>query len=235
MLQTTLGEGEMSFQEWILLLSPWLALLGLILWDSHSERTTKIVVAEKGNYERALVVWTAVLGFSTIALVAATTISALILHRTDDAIHRQLEVLERDEQPYVGLAGEMSDPEYDSKMGRIFWNFSFRNSGRRAANGFSIKKYMKINEGKFSELPSVLAQSGSLGPNESLFLTVFSEPVTLAQFQTLLKQKQGITALVEFKYTDPLGRQLSSAFCVAYDPMAIGILNPDVCKGEIGR
>jgi hypothetical protein len=71
---------------WIVLLSPWLALLAYILWEARDKN-----LDEKHRYESALVNWTKVLGLSTVLLVGATAYSAHVLNVTDHTLRETLE------------------------------------------------------------------------------------------------------------------------------------------------
>jgi hypothetical protein len=185
------------------------------------------------GYPCALANWTRILGISTIGLVGATILNAYVLHKTDEAIHRSLEVLERDEQPYVGLTS-VEGPFFDSVSNQLYWNFHYQNLGKRAAIKLSIGKFMKLAGEKFQEIPRGEGTLNFLGPNESAYTSLIRENVTPEQFESLMGTEEGFTGLIEFKYTDPLNRQLSTAFCAARNPNdTVGMLNAETCKSEL--
>lgn len=217
---------------WMVLLSPWVALAGLIIWDTKTKRTTVVVIAEKASFEQALVNWTRVLGVSTVALVCATLLTAVVLHRTDEAIHRQLEVMERDEEPQIDFN---IHPKPEFFEGRLAWSGDIRNSGKRSANNFSIRKYLKIGAGRFFELRSSEPGTDDMPPGANSLITAFSLPITELEANRVVEE--GIVrAFFEFTYTDRQGRGHKSSYCLEYNgKSAPGLMSSDTCRSEIAR
>jgi hypothetical protein len=223
--------------ELLVLLSPWLALMALIVWDS-TKRPIKIVVASKRRFDRALVNWTRVLSISTVGLVVATIVSAVILYRTDEAIHQQLQVLERDEQPYVQLTSDIAPPEFrvmDRNEGFVYWPIQFVNEGKRPATQFSIRKFIKVGDGKFNDKEGVYDGTRYLEAHvPGVFNIVDNGKISADRFQELMKQDKGIIAFVEFTYSDPIERKHKTEFCLAhFNDDTIIFLDPKDCKKEL--
>jgi hypothetical protein len=124
------------------LVSPWLALLALALWDVR-DRDPK----SERRYERALVNWTKVLGLSTACLVAATVYSAVILNETDHTLKDTLESSGRAwiapralvfiEQPTIGKP-------FHLKM-------NYENTGKEPARDILFNH--KVEIGKLIDMP----------------------------------------------------------------------------------
>jgi hypothetical protein len=225
--------------EWLLLLSPWAALITLVLWDSRAKprRPSSMLdeppyVDDKHRYEKALADWTKLLSLSTIALVAATIINAYILHQTDDAIHRQLEVMQREQEPLITVAAEQSGrPLYDPALKQISWNFVLRNVGKGIARQLYRDEAMIPVGQLFTDVgPLEFVFPGG----ESLF-TIYSREVDANQAADLLGGDK-LAAMVSFRYVDALDQMHVTAFCWGFEPkMALVLLLPADCKKRLGQ
>jgi hypothetical protein len=67
-------------RDWLCLLSPWLAFVGLIIWDTREKQTWRTSLKEP------LTLFTAILALGTVALASVAVLQWLTLEKTDHTL-----------------------------------------------------------------------------------------------------------------------------------------------------
>ncbi|MGJ4952400.1 hypothetical protein [Bradyrhizobium sp. HKCCYLS20291] len=201
----------MTILEAILLMSPWAGLLGLIMWDVNRAQKPTPKDDERSRNERVLANWTRILGLSTILLFIATLFSAFILHQTDNAIHRQMELAERDAEPYISVVdlGTTGQPYYLNN--RLNWNFRLKNLGKGLARDIYITK-QAVSGAKIVDTDAL----EFMFQGDFTDITVWSEPIDRVEFDRLMASDAGVWVWIQLDYRDNFdGKAHSNFFCFA--------------------
>jgi hypothetical protein len=148
------GEGKVaiggSVRDWFCLLSPWLALIGLIVWDTREKGTWRT------KWKEPLALFTAILAFATVALVWVAKLQWNTLEKTD-------ETLRAGQRAFVFLENIQMNQQPALPQGFI-WYFvpNLRNNGTTQTKNLTTRLTCE-----FSPQPSKVGVRHSLlGPKQ---------------------------------------------------------------------
>jgi hypothetical protein len=152
----------------------------------------------------------------------------------------QLDMMERDQQPYVSITDNIDPPTFSAiagMNGQIRWSFRFTNSGKGTARDLTIGNFMSLGTGPFKRSFGAEGrpiQLDELAAGRTSYFTTASLPVfSQGQFDSLKMVDGGISVFIEFKYFDYLGKSHETAVCPALLASgAIARADPANCKKQ---
>jgi F0F1-type ATP synthase membrane subunit c/vacuolar-type H+-ATPase subunit K len=222
------------------------ALLGIGIGLLYSSLNKKHPNQNQGNADNATLVkaskktatatiWIAI---AAVATFAAAIGQAIIFNHQLGVMQRQLDVMERDQMPYVAITGLTGLPEY--REGVIWWTYHYTNFGKGRAVSVKIFPYIKVGVGEqFKWEPGKDRKPGFVGDiqqGKDDFGTIKSGPITQDYFNQLIKTDLSISLLLEFEYlteTGETGKSIRRADCLSrIASSSMGILNSEDCEKQ---
>lgn len=201
--------------------------------SDEAERET-----EHRQNERALVRWTRAVAFLTGGLVFVGIITGYIFKRQLDVMKGQLDAMERDQRPFLGLVGPdiphlvKLPAGSQQQLQKVAWSWQYANFGKSVAKAVAADQFMKLADGPFVRVNLNHAASGDVPPGKINYGTAISlNVVDDNEFARLMGLDGGIAVLVELEYFDEPGQRYTNAFCLTHLATgAAGLLNPADCK-----
>ena len=178
----------------------------------------------------------------TLLLVIVGGVQWCTLHDTDTSIRgqlnvmqRQLDAMERDQIPYVYVTDHIEPPVFDISKGRISWNWPYANLGKGRAVDMTADSFMRLGKEKFRHSPTVTGPGygGDLPTGKENFATTASAPIGQEEAVNLLQTDDGVSLLLEFRYSDITGKTFQTDICFAHlKNRVLRILNPKECEKQ---
>ena len=117
-------------------------------------------------------------------------------------------------RPYIWLAKRQGAPEFGPENGVIMWNWWTANYGKLPALNVRFSTAMKLGSGEFEGDPRPWI-GAPLNPNDEHFATVYSHPgIKRREFEELMNADRGITIRGTISYSDVLGGEYETIFCL---------------------
>jgi hypothetical protein len=192
---------------------------------------------EEVTNDSLLVKWTKAVAFLTGGLVFVGIITAFIFSWQLHVMQRQLDAMERDQRPFMGLTDNLDPPHFRKgadDTGQIIWNWKYTNFGRGVAYKFAFNQFIKVGNGPYVA-PfgwKTIAFGGDMPPGKINFSSAISPPgIKESEFIRLMGLDKMIGVLVEFEYFDGAERKQTGSFCMSHLATgAISFPNPADCK-----
>lgn len=167
----------------------------------------------------AMALFTFVLMFYAIRQWEVSRESLRVAH---DANRQSREHFQQDQRPYVWLTNNLGSPECVSGQKsaqdcQIIWSWHFTNYGKTPARDLRFTQMINFGENVL-EKPRMfdkISIGAPLPPNKDDFSTALSEvKINRAEFARLLNTEQSILVSGRLNYTDGLGGQYETGFCL---------------------
>ena len=229
-----------AYQEWIF------RHVGDVKRKFHERRTKKKNESPQDKAARRTANATVAIAIFTVVAVVVGGLQWRALHDTDEkigkqivALNRQLDLMEADQRPYLGITENLKFPEFrpqPSNESYIVWTWEFGNFGKGLAKNISYDQYIKVGDGPYKRSHSEVKArfAGDIAPAKTAYSTVRSQPgFTQEQFTALAGRESGIGLLVEMHFFNESGHQFHNAFCLEkLANLAVALRDPATCKKE---
>ena len=176
-------------------------------------------------------VWIAIFTFVTVCVAVSTY---FVLNGQLKVMQRQLDAMERDQEPYVSIVDKIDPPTYVPIDNQIRWDWHFTNSGKGTAHDLKIEHFISIDSGPFRHSAQISGpvDVGEQASGKSNFMSTFSaRDIDQGKSQILAAKDFGIRIFIKFDYADSLGKSYRTEVCIGR--LANGVVaevNHDECK-----
>jgi hypothetical protein len=182
--------------------------------------------------------WTKAVAYLTGGLVFVGIITAFIFGWQLHVMRGQLDAMERDEQPNVWITDNLGLPQFRPQgagtKGQIVWSWNYTNFGKGRPVDLALEHFMRLGPDasfKHSFGATSAAYGGEIPTNKTNFGTTISEVVEKSQFDQWMTIDFGISVLINFTYSDAVGKSLKSSVCMAkLLTGAVAMLDPRECE-----
>jgi hypothetical protein len=172
-----------------------------------------------------------------IALAAAAVVGVVaIVVGNADSRHQQklmrgqLNAMQNAERPAIWISDQTGAPKF-GWQNQVVWQYSFKNYGQTTAQNVTFADFIKVGDKYVGQpLPKF---GGQMPAGKSMDAEVVSPPdiTTPDKPAQLLEEDRAIGVLVEFDYSDAVGKRYHDAICM--ERLATGAINfPDPAKCE---
>jgi hypothetical protein len=175
--------------------------------------------------------------YLTGGLVFVGIITAIIFGWQLHVMQGQLDAMERDQTPFMGLTDNLDPPHFRNGgdgTGQIIWSWKYTNFGRGVAYKVTFDEFIKVGDGPYRR-PfgwKKTAFGGDMPPGKVNFSSAISDPgIQQSEYDRLMGIDNSIGVLIEFEYLDGGGQSHREFLCISHLALgATAFLNPADCK-----